>query len=56
MRYKVTFIKEYEYIVDAVDDCDAQEIAYNEFCREMHEPIACTNYDDCNLECLDGEI
>lgn len=55
MKYRVTFTCYYEYEVEAEDENEAEDIGYDEFRSEMARPIACTHYDDIDIECLDDE-
>lgn len=53
MEYTVTFIKYYEYTVEAESAEEAVDEAYEVFRTQMRQPVADTTYDD--IEVLDED-
>lgn len=51
MNYTVTFVQYYTYEVEAENDQEAENKAYEEFRADMCCPIAHTHYDDVEVEC-----
>lgn len=39
MKYNVTFTKYYNYIVEAEDEEEAEDLARDEFYKDMYKPI-----------------
>ena len=54
-NYVVTFTQYYTYQVEADNEQEAEDIAYNNFKSEMRRPIANTSYDEVEIECLDED-
>ena len=54
-EYLVTFIRYYEYYVDAENARDAEEIAYEKFRERCVKTVANTSFDEVEIECLDEE-
>ena len=55
MKYGVTFIKEYYYEVEAENEYDAEDVAFEEFHSDMVCPIADTHYDSIDVIELEEE-
>lgn len=55
MKYKVTYIQEWGYEVDAEDEYEAENIANQLFSDEMRKPIAHLHTDDVIIEELEEE-
>ena len=53
--YRVTFVQNYVYQVNASNEDEAYDAAYNEYHSEMHIPVAHTHYDDLDVECLEED-
>jgi len=51
-KYIVTFTKYMEYCVNAEDENEAEDKAYELFCRDAKYPVADTHYDEVYV----GEI
>ena len=51
-NYIVTFTKYMEYCVNAEDENEAEDKAYELFCRDAKYPVADTHYDEVYV----GEI
>lgn len=50
-KYTVTFIKYYTYEVEADNEDEAIDLAFEEnFYRDMHSPIADCTYDEVEVE------
>ena len=49
MKYTVTFVKYYDYEIEANNENEAMDKAYEEYCNSMHSPIADTTYDDVEI-------
>lgn len=56
MTYTVTFIQYHTYEVEAKDDREAENKAYEEFRGDMCKPVANTWYDEVEIECDDEDI
>ena len=54
-NYVVTFTQYYTYQVEANNEQDAENNAYNLFKQEMYYPVANTSYDKLEIECLDED-
>ena len=54
-NYHVTFSKYYDYDVEAYNEDDAHDKAYEMYASEMRSPIADTTYDEMDIECEDIE-
>ena len=50
MKYEVTFVRYYEYEVEADDEWQAKQRAYDQFHSDMLSAIADTSYDDYTVE------
>jgi len=48
-QYYVNFIQSYSYSVEAEDEEEAFNKAYDEFDSDMHRPIAHTDYDEYHV-------
>ena len=55
MKYKVTYIQEWAYEVDAEDEYEAESIGNQLFADEMRRPIAHLHTDDVIIEELEEE-
>lgn len=55
MTYTVTFVQYHTYEVDAEDENEAFDNAYDEFQSDMRCSIACTSYDYAKVECNEDE-
>lgn len=51
-KYDVYFTKYYHYVVEADDEDEAFDFAYEDFVSEMRIPIADTSYDE--VEIIEG--
>ena len=56
MKYTVTFTKYYSYDIDATSESEAEDEAYQQFCSDMHSPVASTWYDEVEIECEEDEL
>lgn len=54
-RYTVTFSQYSVYNVEASDEDEAEDIAYEMFKADMRVPIARTYYDEVEIECDEEE-
>ena len=63
-KYRVTFTQRYDYDVeveapegssDFANESEAEDKAYDLFRADMHYPVARTEYDEVEVELLDGE-
>ena len=54
-KYKVLFTKYYSYEVEAESDEEAFDLAYDDFCSDMQNPLAHTGYDECQVEEIEEE-
>lgn len=52
-KYKVIFTQYYEYEVEAKNDNEAHDKAYEEFVSDMRYPVAHTIYDEVEVTCED---
>lgn len=50
MEYVVTFVQNHVYFVEADDECEAEDKAYEQFRSDMRTPIANTHYDEVIVE------
>ena len=50
MQYVVTFVQNNVYFVEADDECEAEDKAYEKFRSDMRTPIAHTHYDEVIVE------
>lgn len=48
-KYRIVFIQEWEYEVEANDEVEAEDLAYDQFNKTMREPIAHTSYDNVRI-------
>lgn len=55
MTYTVTFVQYHTYEVEADDENEAFDNAYDEFQSDMRCSIACVNYDYAKVECNEEE-
>lgn len=55
MKFRVVFIQEWDYEVEADDADEAEDVAYDKFNTTMREPIAHTSYDDVRISEYDEE-
>ena len=55
MKYTVTFVQYYTYKIEADDEDEAFDEAYDEFTSDMRRPIARIWYDDIEVECEDED-
>lgn len=55
MTYTVTFTQYHTYEVEAEDDCEAENKAYERFRNDMCNPVAHTWYDEVEVECDDED-
>lgn len=49
MKYTVTFVKYYDYEIEANNENEAMDKAHEEYCNSMRSPIADTTYDDVEI-------
>jgi hypothetical protein len=56
MNYTVTFTQYWTYDVEAESDDEAENLAFEKFEADMHRSIACTAYDEINIEAEEEEI
>ena len=49
-KFKVVFVQNHEYFVEAEDETEAEDIAYREFQSDMRRPVAQTWWDDIEVE------
>ena len=49
-EYNVTFIQYHNYVVEAEDENEAENLAYKEFLSDMRSPTANTSYDEVEVE------
>lgn len=54
-KYNVTFTQNFVYAVEANDETEAENKAYELFQREMQRPIANTHYDEVSVDCTEWE-
>lgn len=54
-KYNVNFIQYWSYTVEAQDEDEAFDLAHEEFVSDMRTPVACTIYDDCEIECIEED-
>lgn len=52
-KYAISFVQYYTYEVEAENEEEAFDDAHSLFVSEMRQPIAHTNYDDCEVYELD---
>lgn len=53
--YNVDFIQHWFYTVEAKDEDEAFDLAHKEFISDMRSSVACTIYDDCQIECIEED-
>ena len=51
MKYYVSFIQYHNYEVEADNESEAENKAYNQFANDMRYPVAQTWYDDVEIDC-----
>ena len=51
MKYMVTFVQNHTYTVDAMNEDEAFDKAYEEFKGDMRSSIAASWYDGVDIEC-----
>ena len=49
-EYNVTFTQYHNYVVEAEDENEAENLAYKEFLSDMCSSIANTSYDEVEVE------
>lgn len=54
-NYTVTFTLYYTYEVEADNEDEAFDNAYEEFCSDMRYPVASTSYDFVDIECAEED-
>ena len=54
-NYTVTFTLYYTYEVEADNEDEAFDNAYEEFCSDMRYPVASTSYDFVHIECAEED-
>ena len=54
-RFRITYTQYLTYEVEANTEDEALDIAYREFESDMKVPVACTLYDDVDVEDLEME-